>query len=254
MPKVSQVSLERRPNEHPLMPALRWANHGLKQMDKHLHDYSAIVVKRERRTDGKLGPYEWMYVKVRHKPFSVYMHFLKPKAYKGREVIYVDGANKGKLLAHGSGVEAWAGTLPLDPKGRMAMKDQHYPITEMGVRNLVQRLLEVGAKDSKFGECEVTVRRNAKIGTKEDQRTCTMIEVVHPKPRVNFVFHMARIYVDDERNIPIRYESYDWPKEAGGPPRLIEEYTYLRMKLNNGFTDTDFSIYNPKYKYREGRQ
>ena len=61
-------------------------------------------------------------------------------------------------------------------------------------------------------------------------------------PRRNFVFHMARIFVDKELNLPIRYESYDWPKEPGGPPELMEEYTYLNLKLNNGFTDADFDI------------
>ena len=69
-------------------------------------------------------------------------------------------------------------------------------------------------------------------------------------PRRNFLFHLARIFVDDELNLPIRYESYDWPEKPGGPPELIEEYTYLNLKLNNGFTDADFDIRNPNYQFR----
>ena len=45
------VSFERQPNEHPLMPALRWANSGLQQMEQ-VRDYSATLVKRER-VDGQ---------------------------------------------------------------------------------------------------------------------------------------------------------------------------------------------------------
>ncbi len=30
----------------------------------------------------------------------------------------------------------------------------------------------------------------------------------------------------------------------------MEEYTYLNLKLNNGFTDADFDIKNPNYKFR----
>jgi hypothetical protein len=67
-----------------------------------------------------------------------------------------------------------------------------------------------------------------------------------------FRFCLARIFVDDELKIPIRYESYDWPREAGGPPELIEEYTYLDLKLNNGFTDEDFDTRNPDYHFQQG--
>ncbi len=71
-----------------------------------------------------------------------------------------------------------------------------------------------------------------------------------PGPARNFLFHVAQIYVDDELNLPIRYEAYDWPAEEGGKPQLTEEYTYLNLKLNNGFTDADFDIRNPNYQFK----
>ena len=45
---------------------------------------------------------------------------------------------------------------------------------------------------------------------------------------------------DDELQIPIRYESYDWPQKEGGQPVLLEEYTYTDLKVNVGLTDKDF--------------
>jgi outer membrane lipoprotein-sorting protein len=96
-----------------------------------------------------------------------------------------------------------------------------------------------------YGECEVKTVKNAKI----NGRSCTCIQVVHPTPRKNFIFHLARIFVDDELNIPVRYEAHDWPEEEGGKPQLIEEYTFLNIKVNNGFTDLDFDIKNPNYDY-----
>lgn len=60
--------------------------------------------------------------------------------------------------------------------------------------------------------------------------------------------------MDDVLNLPIRYESHNWPSKAGGPPELIEEYTYLRLTINNGFTNGDFDIHNPNYSFKEGRQ
>jgi Protein of unknown function (DUF1571) len=232
-------------NEHPLMPALRWAYEGMGNLEK-ITDYQATVVKRER-IDGKLNEYDHMFVKIRHKPFSVYMYFLAPAKIKGQEVIYVEGTNDGLMYAHTVGIkDKMFGTVRIKPDGPVAMNGQHYPLTELGILNLTKRLVEVAQEDVKFGECEVKFFKNAKI----NNRVCTCIQVVHPVPRRNFRFHLARIFVDDELNIPIRYESYEWPKEAGGAPELIEEYTYVNLKLNNGFTDADFDIKNPNYHFR----
>ena len=234
-----------QPNEHPMMPALRWAYSGLENIEK-IQDYSATLAKRER-IGGKLLDYQYMFVKLRQKPFSVYMYFLAPADIKGQEVIYVDGKNNGNMWAHTVGIKnTMFGTVSIKPDGPIAMRDQRYPLTELGILNLTRRLVEVGEKDIKYGECEVKFYEGAKI----NGRVCTCIEVTHPVPRRNFLFHLARIFVDKEYNLPIRYESYDWPKEPGGPPELIEEYTYLNLKLNNGFTDADFDIKNPNYKFR----
>jgi hypothetical protein len=161
-------------------------------------------------------------------------------------VIYIDGANDGKMWAHGGGIKSIVGTLSLPPESSLAMDGQRYPITQIGVVNLTKRLIEVAEQDVKYGECEVKFFKGAKI----NDRTCTCTQVIHPVPRKNFLFHIARIFVDDELNLPIRYESYDWPKAAGAAPELIEEYTYLNLKLNNGFGDADFDIHNPKYRFR----
>jgi hypothetical protein len=116
----------------------------------------------------------------------------------------------------------------------------------LGLKRLTERLIEVGEHDSKFGECDVKFLPGAKI----NGRDCTCIQVLHPVPRREFLFHQARIFVDTELNVPIRYEAYDWPPAAGGTPLLMEEYTYLNLKLNNGFTDEDFDTRNSKYSFR----
>lgn len=228
------------PSAHPLTPVLRWAKQGLPAI-RSLNDYSAILVKRER-IQGRLGGFESMSVKIRHRPFSVYVNFLGPANLRGQEVIYNEGQNNGKLQAHKAHL---ASTVSLDPEGLMAMSGRHYPLTEIGLLNLVRRLIEVGEEDVKRDECEVKYFREAKVNT----HRCTVIQVIHPVSRGIFRFHRARIFVDDELQLPIRYEAYDWPRKAGGPPELIEEYTYLDLKLNNGFTDEDFSTQNPTYHF-----
>jgi hypothetical protein len=229
------------------MPTLRWAYQGLRELEK-IEDYTAIIVKQER-IKGELKEPEYMLAKIRHRPFSVYLRFLKPDDKKGQETIYLGAApgREEKMWGHaGSGIRKAFGTVPLDPRGPLAMADNRYPITEIGLLNLVQRLRDVGEKDIKYGECEVKFFQDAKI----NGRPCTCVQVVHPKQRNNFLFHVARIFVDDEINVPIRYEAYNWPTKPGGPPEMIEEYTYLNLKINNHFTDADFDIRNPEYGFQ----
>ncbi len=231
--------------EHPLMPAIRMAKKGLAEIDAKYHDYSCTLVKREN-IDGELQDYEYMFVKVRHKPFSVYMYFIGPEPIKGRECIYVAGSNDNKLIAHEGGNRIFLPTVKIDPKGFLAMRGQRYPITEVGMRNLTSRLIEVAEQDAKFGECDVKYFNGSKI----NGRTCTCLQVTHPVRRKNFRFHVARIFIDDEYQIPVRFESYDWPTQAGGQPVLLEEYTYMNVKFNNGFADADFDQRNPKYRFK----
>ena len=74
-----------QPDEHPLMPALRWAHDGLENIEKTPgllgHAWSSASGSTANCSD-----YEYMFVKVRHKPFSVYMYFLGPATLKGQEV------------------------------------------------------------------------------------------------------------------------------------------------------------------------
>jgi len=226
-----------QPRQHPLVPCIEWANSGLEKMEQY-QDYECTLVKRERIGE-KLGESVYIYTRIRQKPFSVYMYFLTPKKDKGQQVVYIEGQNDGNLLAKPVGlVKGKLGPFSLDPKGNLAMNGQRYPITEVGIKNLTVRLLEVAENDKHFGECSVNFFRNTKI----NDRPTTCIEVTHPVPRRNFRFHVARVFVDDQWNIPTRYEAYLWPEKPGDKPVLVEEYTYLNLKFNNGFTDDDFVI------------
>ena len=75
--------LQPRTSEHPLTPVLRWAKEGLPAIEN-LKDYSATLAKRER-IRGKLGNYEYLFIKIRHTPLSVYACFLAPLRSKGRK-------------------------------------------------------------------------------------------------------------------------------------------------------------------------
>ena len=152
-----------QPNEHPLMPALHWAQQGLPAVQG-FQDYSATMVKRER-VGGKLGEHEYMFAKIRHRPFSVYLYFLGPENLKGQEVIFVQGQNNGNMWAHTIGVkDRLVGTVSLKPDGFIAMQGNRYPLTEIGLVNLVRRLVEVARAG-----CSVRRVRSEVFPGREDQ-------------------------------------------------------------------------------------
>ncbi len=223
--------------DHPLDPALRIARKCLANIETNIRDYSATLIKRES-IGGKLNETERMRVKIRHQPFSVYLQHTAPESVKGQEVVYVRGKNDGNLIGRPVGLKGVLGTLSLKPDGVIAMQGQRYPITEIGILNLTNRLIEAAESGKKFGDCEVRFFKGAKI----NKRSCTRIEVVHSTRRPQFDVHRAQVFFDDELNIPVRYEAYDWPDSPGGKPKLIEEYTYLDVKLNNDFGDADFEL------------
>jgi hypothetical protein len=239
---------------HPLDPALQIARDSLQHIRENIVDYSAVMIKRER-IGNTLGEHEFMFIKVRNRkvqdgqlatPFSVYMTFLKPASVKGREVIFVENRNSGNLTAHEGGMKGrFLPTVSLDPKGMLAMQGQRYPITEMGIENLVVKLIEKGERDRRYDECSVQFMKGAKVGG----RGCTVLVVTHPEPRPHFDFHVAQIFIDDELRIPIRYAAYSWPTAAGAEPDLLEEYTYQNIQLNVGLTESDFDTKNPKYNF-----
>lgn len=251
--RVSRATSAGRDTAHPLDPALQLAHNTLGFIRDNVHDYTGVLIRRER-IDGVLGNHEFMGIKVRNRkmengvirtPFSIYVTFLKPTELKGREVIYVEDQNEGNIVVHEGGFKGkFLPTVELDPNGMLAMRGQRYPITEAGVENLCVKLIEKGERDRQHGECLVD-QKMAKLG----DRSGLLISVVHPVERPHFDFYRAEIFIDDQLRIPIRYAAYVWPKSPGGEGELLEEYTYQNLKVNVGLKDIDFDRSNSKYNF-----
>ena len=184
-----------------------------------------------------------MNLKVRHTPFSVYLDFVKPHA--GREVIYVQGRNGGNLLAHGTGIETLAGTLSLPPTSAKAMEESRYPVTEIGMRNMVNTLATRWQEELKYSDIRVKYYPNAKV----DNVSCRVYETTHTRKRNGVRFYRNRLFVARENSLPVRAESFAWPASTGSRPPLEEQYTYMNPKTNVGLGDIDFSAANPGYAF-----
>ncbi|HEX5446720.1 MAG TPA: DUF1571 domain-containing protein [Pirellulales bacterium] len=212
---------------------------------KTIRDYQCIF-QRQERVGGKLQEETRMEMKVRQEPFSVYMRFIEPASSAGQEVIYVEGRNDGKLLAHATGLAQAVGTWALDPNGMIAMRGCRYPITEAGMTKLVEKLLELGAKKHLFQDSQI------EIGSIEfADRPCTRVEIRNPAPVGDFRLAVARIVIDDQWNVPVHFEAFEWPVTPGAEPVLLENYSYLDVQFDVGLTDRDFDPNNPEYTFPE---
>lgn len=250
-------------NPHAIDPLLEFARRALAHHCSEHRDFTANLTKRER-VAGTLLPASKMEMKLRYgsedptaertvseRTVSVYLKGIEPKSQAGREIIWIQNKNNNKLTAHEAGLLGLV-TVELSPQSSLAMLGNRYPITEIGIEKLLRKLIEKGERDRLLGP--VTVRRteNATLGKLQ----CTLLEVIHEEPtveiegkQVEFEFHLAQIYIDEERLVPLKYASYTWPKTKGGAPELEEEYTYEDLSMNVGLTDADFDTKNPNYRF-----
>jgi outer membrane lipoprotein-sorting protein len=208
-----------------------------------VQDYTCTFFKRER-IDGKLYTQHIMSMKARTKPASLYFKFIQPNS--GREAIFIHGKNNDKIVAHDVGFgRLVAGTMHLDPKGDMAMEENRHPVTEAGLGSMIDLVKARWDTELHPGESILLFHPKARVG----DRACLLVESIHPKKSQEFLFHKVKLYIDRELNLPIRFEAYDWPKQPGAEPELLEEYTYTNLKTNVGLKEHDFDPANAQYSY-----
>lgn len=242
-------SLPENWESHPLTPALNLARERSAYIQEHVRDFTCLLVKRER-LNGQLQDYEYLATKVRREqrdgdqitvPFAVFTEFLGPAKVRGRKVLYVQGENEGKMLVRNGGTRFNYVTIKLEPNSAAALRESRYPITELGLDAFTERLISITLSDIRNDP----TGENSKIKffneASVDDRPCLHIQVTHPVKHENFSYHVANIYIDNELHMPIRIETYSWPKEGEDKLILEEEFTFTRLKLNVGLTDADFS-------------
>jgi hypothetical protein len=226
----------------PLAPIVAWTGQAAAKVEKEIHDYTAVLAKRD--IPGAQEP-EYVFIKVRHQPFSVYAYVLSPPKEAGKEGIYVEGRNDGKLVGHTIGwLGKLSGTVSLDPTGTIALDGHRHPITETGILHLIRQIEAFARKNVGQRGCTVEALPGSVNG-----RKATCVRVAFPLAAAQLQAYLIRVFIDDELQIPIRYECYEWPRADGAAPVLQEEFTYLDLRLNPGLTDADFDSKNKNYAF-----
>ncbi len=237
---------------------LKIAEDSLNRLRQDVDDYTATLIKQEL-IGSVVGEPNEMLVKVQCKhrggtfdetqPMRVYLRFIQPASVAGREVIWGEDLHDGKMVAHEAGLMGML-TVRIDPNGMIAMRGQRYPISDIGMTNLLRKLIERGQQDLENPNVAVTITKDIEI----DGLKCDLIQVKRSEPSGGpNDFSLAEICLDRIRNLPIRYTAYGWPAEgqsADSKVPLLESYTYLNIKTNVGLTEADFDPANPEYQFR----
>jgi hypothetical protein len=199
-------------------------------------DYSCLFVKRER-IRGQLQPDNWISMKVRARPFSVYMQWTKPAELRGQEACYVEGRNGDKMRAHSKGLFGVVGFVSLDPRDPRCLENSLHPITEAGIGNLIERFAKGWKGESEWNKTVVRLTEYT-----YDKKRCTRVEIIHPdNSGKQFLYYRNLVYFDQQTHLPIRVENYDWPKPGGDPNgALVGSYSYAGLRLNVGLSEATF--------------
>lgn len=234
---------------HPLEEVIQFAGASREALAE-VKDYTAIFTKTEVLNNRRVIK-QVMEIKLREKPFSVYLRNRSGKE-DGREVIYVSNANNGNLVVHDVGIKAIAGTIAIRPNGPEVMEENRYPVTQIGMSNMLNTAFQIWDTEKKYSDpatVDVKFFPNAKLGAKPHEITCQAVQITHKQQHKELKFQLSRIYFDKDTRLPIRAERYGWPRRPGEQGALVEEYTYSNIKTNVGLTNADFDPRNPRYAF-----
>jgi hypothetical protein len=216
-------------------------------------DYTCTFYKQER-IGSELTDGQSIELKLRHKPLSIYMKW--DSGDKGRELLFVDGADDNRLTVHPGGWKArLIPAFKIDPDGSLALSEARHPVTMLGLLKLCD---------------EITGRRKSDLQHRHAVR-CRLIEnePINDRPCFCFVstyldrkcsedYRKSIQYVDKEWLLPVCVKNYVWPEDkqtfsddsALDEATLVEHYAYSELQFNQQLASKDFDRSNEAYGFK----
>jgi Protein of unknown function (DUF1571) len=223
---------------------------GLEYLSKTPH-YTAQFVKKEL-VNGELLDEQEIEMKVRHAPFSVYLKWVTGEA--GREVLYVEGENDGRMKAHPGGWKARLPAVNLEPTGSLAMAESRHPITKAGLFSLTKMMVDTHRED-------LTKNNIARFEKLQDQvfdgRHCHAFVVEYKDKQSSENYRKSITLIDKEWSVPVYIKNFGWLNgEAPADPEqhdeatLVEYYSYSNIKFRSNLIALDFDHTNEDYGFK----
>ena len=241
-----------------LEPLVALAKAAEKRFENDVDGYTCLLVKQET-IEGKLEPAQYLRLKIRDRrtdgdklvrPLSIYAKFLKPKSVAGREVLFVENERDGDILVRRGGTRLPNLTLKLNPDGRLAKTDTNYSIRQTGILPMLRQILDKMESQREEDKMDIRYFANAKV----DGRPCQHVEIRQLNRRPYSEYQVAKVYIDEELQLPVYFASYAWPEAKGEQPVLQEQYVITKIDLEADLSDEDFQRSNPDYQFKEEKK
>lgn len=201
-----------------------------------VNDYSGHVVHQDR-IKGKLTGDQTAEIRVKAKPSSVSLKYVAPSTLIGKELVFVNGRNAGKLRMKPAGSFGPGGFLSVELGDSRATANTRHTATEFGIAPMIEMLdKQLTIEQRLRNAVQVSVADYAYAG-----RQVTRYEVYTDRAHALRYAYRTVVFVDKETKLPIRLEAYDQPTVGGSPTgELMESYSYVNLKFNQGIGDSVF--------------
>jgi hypothetical protein len=216
-------------------------------------DYTCTFFKQER-LGTELSEGQIMELKMRHKPFSVYMKWLNGE--KGRELLYVDGEQDNKMIVHPGGWKARiVPSIKLEPDSSLAMSESRHPVTMVGLLKLSD---EIVTRRKNEIEHKCPVRCQFIENETANERPCYCFVSTYLDRKTSEEYRKSIQYIDREWLLPICVKNFAWPEAkqtfandgALDEATLVEHYAYTELQFNQQLANDDFDRANKAYNFR----
>jgi len=213
--------------------------------------YTATFFRQER-VDQRVHPAQVMQMKVRHQPFSVYLKWLVGS--KGREVLYVDGQRENRMLVKLGGWKSrLLPSLKIEPDGAVAMRGSRYPVTDIGLLKLCQKLLDHRQRDLERGDAVVCCWRQDAM---HDDRLCYVFELEYTTSEFG-QYRKSVQYIDKQWELPVSIQNFTWPAEdchdCDDETTLLESYSFSDLHFIGQLPESAFDRKNSQYGFYSRR-
>ena len=214
-------------------------------------DYTALFTKREL-VNGQMLEEQTMAMKLRHQPLSIYLKWLDFEV--GREVMFVDGVNDGKMLVHSGGWKARLPAILMPPDSSLAMQEARYPITRAGLLSLATTIVGYNAKDLEIKNFSSCVQLDDQM---TGERSCACFVLEYRDRDTSKEYRKSITLIDKEWCVPLFIKNFGWPGDDFSQvdsdldeATLIEHYTYSEVKFRSSLSALDFDHVNEDYNFR----
>ena len=201
----------------------------LDRYEREVQGYSCILLKTERP---RTKP-ERVQAYFRERPFSVFMNWLENPG-KAQRILYVEGENKGKMLALPAGLLSFVGVREVNTDDADVKKSGRYLPTEFGIKLGTERTLNAMRKAQARGTLHVDYKGIFRVPETGDRLCYKLVRTPYEPPEDEGVNELT-VYIDIDNWLQVGSILRD------SEGKLIADYFFRDVHINPTFLPNQFT-------------